>query len=320
MDEPLVSVLTPVYNGEEFLRQCIESVLKQNYENWEYIIVNNCSTDRSLEIAQKYAGKEPRIKIHNNKTHIGHLENGNLAFQKISSDSMYCKMVHADDWLFPDCISEMVKVAEQHPSVGIVSSYRLDEKLVNLDGLPYPSMCTPGEEIAKKYLAIGTSYFGSPSSLLIRTGLILKRDKVYEESLLATDTAACLDFLKESDFGFVHQVLTFTRRHDMSISNTEAKESYAFLHARLYALLTYGPHFLSESELEHSVKRHLNKFYILLSRNLIENKSIAEFKRQREILRQLGVRFELVKLLQMVFRELPIQFLKLFDLKIKKAS
>jgi len=53
--QPLVSVLTPVYNGKEFLAECIERVLAQAYSNWEYIIVNNCSKDRTLEIALEYA-------------------------------------------------------------------------------------------------------------------------------------------------------------------------------------------------------------------------------------------------------------------------
>ena len=48
---PLVSVLTPVYNGEDYLAECIESILAQTYRNFEYTIVNNCSKDRSLEIA-----------------------------------------------------------------------------------------------------------------------------------------------------------------------------------------------------------------------------------------------------------------------------
>ena len=51
--EPLVSVVTPVYNGEKYLEECIESVLNQTYKNWEYIILNNCSTDRTLEIAEQ---------------------------------------------------------------------------------------------------------------------------------------------------------------------------------------------------------------------------------------------------------------------------
>lgn len=318
--EPFVSVLTPVYNGEKFLEECIQSVLNQNYENWEYVIVDNQSTDNSSQIIEKYASQDSRIRVHHNEEFLPQMKNLNHAFRQISPQSKYCKVVHADDWLFPDCLSKMVEVAEEYPTVGIVSSYRLDDEVVNLDGLPYPSCCNPGKEIARKYLKIGTSYFGSPSSLLIRTDLILKRKQVYEESLFATDTAACLDFLKESDFGFVHQVLTFTRRHEMSISNTEAKESYAFLHARLYSLLTYGPYFLTDAELEKSVSRHLNKFYILLSRNLIENKSITEFKRQMEVLKQLNVRFESGKFLKMMFRELPIQFFKIFDVQLKRAN
>ena len=106
--QPLVSVLTPVYNGERYLVECIESVLAQTYQNWEYIIVNNCSTDRTLEIAEKFAAQDKRIRIHNNETFVGCDANGNIAFRQISLDSKYCKVVHADDWLYPECIMRMV--------------------------------------------------------------------------------------------------------------------------------------------------------------------------------------------------------------------
>jgi glycosyltransferase involved in cell wall biosynthesis len=52
LNGPLVSILTPVYNGEKYLAECIRSVLAQTYQNWEYTIVNNCSTDKTLEIAK----------------------------------------------------------------------------------------------------------------------------------------------------------------------------------------------------------------------------------------------------------------------------
>ncbi len=58
---PLVCVLTPVYNGADFIEQCIESVLAQSFTNYEYIIINNCSTDNTLEIARRYAAKDSRI-------------------------------------------------------------------------------------------------------------------------------------------------------------------------------------------------------------------------------------------------------------------
>jgi len=70
-DQPFVSVITPVYNGEKYLAECIESVLGQTYAAWEYIIVNNCSSDRTLEIAQSYARQDSRIRIHNNPGFVG---------------------------------------------------------------------------------------------------------------------------------------------------------------------------------------------------------------------------------------------------------
>src|SRR6476660_9156223 len=123
--QPLVSVLTPVYNGEQYLAECIDSVLAQTYQNWEYCIVNNCSTDRTLDIAQKYADKDKRIRIHNNTTFVGCDANGNIAFRQISPNSKYCKVVHADDWLFSDCIMQMVELAEANPNVAIVGAYAL---------------------------------------------------------------------------------------------------------------------------------------------------------------------------------------------------
>ena len=64
--QPFISVVTPVYNCDKYLSECIESVLAQTYQNWEYLIVNNCSKDRTLEIALSYAEKDKRISIQNN--------------------------------------------------------------------------------------------------------------------------------------------------------------------------------------------------------------------------------------------------------------
>src|SRR6185436_19570783 len=90
---PLVSVVTPVYNGEDHLEECIESVLRQTYTNWNYTIVNNCSKDRTLQIAEQYAARDPRIRVHTNTTFARVIENFNNAFRQVSPDSTYCKVV-----------------------------------------------------------------------------------------------------------------------------------------------------------------------------------------------------------------------------------
>jgi glycosyltransferase involved in cell wall biosynthesis len=110
-----VSVVTPVYNGAEYLPQCIESILGQTYTDWEYTIVNNCSSDTTLEIAQGYASRDPRIRIVSNRTFVRAMENYNIAVRQLSTDSKYCKVVAADDWLFPRCLEEMVALAFVRP-------------------------------------------------------------------------------------------------------------------------------------------------------------------------------------------------------------
>src|SRR5262245_27683985 len=200
LTQPLVSVLTPVYNGEKYLAECIESVLAQTYRNWEYIIVNNCSQDRTLEIAEYYAGQDSRIRIHNNQIFIGMGANHNLALQQISAESQYIKMLHADDWFFPDCLLAMVNLAEAHPSVGIVGSYRLQGDRVTCDGLPYPSTVVSGRELCRRALLNGLSVFGSPTSLLIRSDLTRKRQVLYNEANIHSDKEICVDLLQDSDF------------------------------------------------------------------------------------------------------------------------
>src|SRR5579872_1176719 len=124
-EQPLVSVVTPVYNGEAYLAECIESVLAQTYPHWEYIIVNNASTDGTLRIAEQFAAKDHRIRVHTNHELLPIIANHNKAFSLISSESKYCKVVSADDWLFPECLTRMVSLGEANPSVGIVGSYQL---------------------------------------------------------------------------------------------------------------------------------------------------------------------------------------------------
>src|SRR6266496_2947919 len=96
--QPLITVLTPVYNGDEHLSECIESILNQTYKNFEYIILNNCSTDTTLEIANTYTRKDSRIRIYNNDRILSAAANHNACFRKISPESKYCKIVQADDW------------------------------------------------------------------------------------------------------------------------------------------------------------------------------------------------------------------------------
>jgi glycosyltransferase involved in cell wall biosynthesis len=300
--KPLVSIVTPVYNTEKYISEAIESVLAQDYDNWEYVIVNNCSTDRTQEIAQSYAEKDSRIRIHNNDRFLDLMDNWNHAMRLISLQSKYCKVVHADDWLFPECISQMVQVAEEYPSIGIVSAYRLEERRVNLDGLPYPSPFVPGKTIARWTLLGELSLFGSPSSILMRSDLIRKREKVYSGEHLQADKELCIDLLRESDFGFVHQVLTFTRRHNEAMTTVVRRMNSAKL-GNMSILLKYGPSFLCDMEYKKRVAVMLEQHHRFLVKSLLRDRDLKLFLYHKKELTKLGIQLKFRKLIKGIIFE-----------------
>src|SRR5439155_16830470 len=206
---PLVSVVTPFYNTEAYLAECIESVLAQTYQNWEYILVNNCSTDRSSEIAQEYVEKDQRLRLIHNEKFLTQVQNYNHALRQISPESKYCKIVQADDLIFPECVARMVAVAEANLSIGIVSAYYLTERRVENVGLPYTSQFVRGRDVCRMQLLDNYFFFGSPTSILLRAEIVRSREPFYSENRLHEDTEACYEILQTWDFGFVHQALTF---------------------------------------------------------------------------------------------------------------
>ena len=297
-EEPLISVLTPVFNGEDYLAECIESVLAQTYSKWEYIIVNNCSTDRTLEIALDYAKKDGRIRVHNNREFLGVIENHNLAFSLISPAAKYCKVVSADDFIFPECVMRMVDLAEANPTVGMVGTYLLAGKRVLCDGLEYERKVVKGSEISRATLLGGPYVFGSPTSLLYRSDLIRESQAFYPHSNPHADTSACYQALEHSDFGFVHQVLAYARIHADSQTSKSLKVGTYNL-ALMGDLTRFGPKYLSPSELKQRLAHFLDSYYRVVVHVLLERSGDKEFLgQQKAALQRMGLRFSFAQLVK----------------------
>lgn len=294
--EPFVSVVTPVYNTEKYLSECIESVLAQTYENYEYLIVNNCSTDKSFEIAESYAEKDGRIKLFNNETFLSIIPNWNQALNRISPHSKYCKIVHADDWLFPECIERMVELAEANPSVGIVGSYRLDESIVNCDGLPYSKKVFSGKEICRRSLLNGDYFFGSPTTLLFVSALIRENKTFYKGEYYHADNEVCYRILKNSDFGFVHQVLSFTRRHNEA-NTMYTRRMNTFIFEDLMILEEHGPIYLTKLEYRAKLKWRIKNYYRFLGCSLFKKKGKEFWQYHFSHLKKIGHPISITRLL-----------------------
>lgn len=284
--QPRVTVLTPVYNGEAYLAECIESVIAQSYANWDCVIVNNCSTDKSAEIAARYAAIDPRIRIVNNDTFVDVIQNHNIAFGLLSPEAKYCKVVSADDWIYPDCLERLVAAAERHPSVGIVGCYGVTNKGFLPSDVPFGDEVLLGEAACRMHL-LGSRVLSAPTTVLYRADLIRARRPFFSVSLPSADFHAAFEVLQDSDLGFVYQVLCFVRVHDESVSCKLARVN-SFLVDRLDFVVTYGSVFLSSQERDERVNELLAIYYEELADRTIHF-SAREFRTyHRDRLAKLG--------------------------------
>ncbi|HEY2472009.1 MAG TPA: glycosyltransferase family 2 protein [Terracidiphilus sp.] len=299
---PLVSVITPAYNEEDVISECIESVLRQDYDNWEYLVVNNCSSDRTLEIAQRYAAKEPRIRVISNETLLPAMANFNSALRKVSPESKYCKIVFADDSIFPECIGRMVGLAEANPSVGIVGAYGIEGQWVLWEGIPCDKSVSKGKEVCRERLLGGPYVFGSSTSVLYRSDLVRKNDPFFNEATAhAADSEVCFKLLKKCDFGFVHQVLTFSRKRAGSLL-TQSQALNASAADTLHELVLFGREFLSEHEYEMQLKVTLDRYYDFLASSVTRrDRSFWSF--HESAFRDCGVSFRRRRILQALLRK-----------------
>ena len=207
-----------------------------------------------------------------NRTFLSMIENWNHALRQISPESAFCKVIHADDAMLPDCLERMVAVARPHPSVAIVSAYRLSGTEVDLDGVvPWDVEVMSGREICRRTLLGGGYVFGSPSSLLIRSDLVRKRDRFYNEDNLHADTEVCFDLLRTTDFGFVHQVLTYTRRHPGSVTSSGAQLG-TNVTGWLRVMTTYGRAYLTRDEYDRRLAWWLRRYGLFLTKTLVRGR------------------------------------------------
>lgn len=115
---PVVSVCIPSYNYARFLEQCLHSVITQDFQDLEIILVDDCSTDNSVDVARRFS--DPRLTIHRNPTNLGMVENWNECVRRARGE--FVKLLMADDYLMPGSLTRFVKALSASSSAGMASA------------------------------------------------------------------------------------------------------------------------------------------------------------------------------------------------------
>ena len=201
----------------------------------------------------------------------------------------------ADDWLYPDCLEEMVRCAVAHPQVGLVCCLaRAQDQRILYDRLrqvdaPVPATPTilSGREACRIPLLEDRHFFGSPTTMLIRSDLVRKRRPFYDTLNLHADAESCYDILQESDFAFVHQPLTFVREHGESHTARVAGLQSMFA-GRVYVLTRYGHVYLSEPEFQGRLQEMMAQYYSKLAIAAVELRGELYWEFHRAMLMRIG--------------------------------
>lgn len=229
-----ITVLMPVYNGQNYLRQSIESILSQTFNKFEFIIVDDGSTDNSWKIIKEYSTKDKRIVAVRNKKNlrISATLNKGLSIAK----GEYIVRMDADDWSYPYRLEKQYGYMQKRPEVGVSSGTIevCDEKLRVINKRKYPLSDKAARKIIFRY-----SPFAHPATIWNRE--IMQNAGGYNENIpLSQDYDLYFRIGKLSKFGNIKDVLLKLRTHDDSSSIVRGKfqEQYA-IYSRIKAFLEY---------------------------------------------------------------------------------
>jgi len=181
-------VLLPVYNGERYLAQAIQSILEQTFENFDLLIIDDGSTDRTLGIIKEF--NDPRIRVFNNEKNIGLI--GTLNKGIALASTRYIARMDCDDWSASDRLAKQLNFMEEHPDVGLCGSWIKAIRESGEEFLIYP---TTNADIRCHMLF--ASALAHPA-VMIRRAMLTKNHLEYSASYIYAEDyelwSRCMDY------------------------------------------------------------------------------------------------------------------------------
>ncbi len=287
MTEPSVGIVVPVYNGAEYLCECLASIVAQTHSNWQAVVVNNSSTDGTGAIADEFARRDARIRVAHCAEFLDQAENYNRAVALAPQGSRFIKIVEADNVLMPEALHRLVEVADSDPQIGIVGGYYLKGLELMGSGVAYDTCVLSGREVCRIHLLKNVYLLGTPTTLLFRAESLLGATPVFRPGLFYDDVDLCFRVLRRWDFGFVHQIVAFLRVDNGGLMTRY--ENLDFVPAR-QRLLTehYGADCLTPEELQHARRSWERIYRRYLGRALVVGRGRAYWEFHAGVFHLLG--------------------------------
>lgn len=215
MSEMLVSIVTPCYNAEQYIARTIQSVLEQTYQNWEMLIVDDCSTDNSAELIRQYCAKYEKIRYYKTDKNFGTPTRArNIGIK--NAKGRFIAFLDSDDIWFPTKLERQLTVFSQHQDAAIVFS----------DYEKFSEENTRSNRIVRAPLKINYKKLLQSNVIGCLTGVydteLVK--EIYFMEIVHEDYVFWLDILREGNYAYnVGEVLALYRVNKKSFSSNKFK-------------------------------------------------------------------------------------------------
>ena len=202
-----ILVFVPTYNSEKYLRECLDSVINQTFKDWECVISDDASVDRSVEIAREYEKKDSRFKVLTHDVNVGAANNWNRA--KENNKSFATKLLCSDDYLTIDALKTQLDILKINKTAIIFS----ERYIVFPNGkklhprLPKYASNISFNDAFKYYIKHGRNIFGEPVTALFRTDLFVNSEGFYPKFEYSLDTSGYMSIARGQEVTFDNNVV-----------------------------------------------------------------------------------------------------------------
>ncbi len=195
-----ISVVTSVYNCEKYIAETIQSVINQTYTDWEFIIIDDCSKDRSAEIIESFHDK--RIKFFRNETNRGQCNNLNFGIKQAKGE--YIARLDHDDICYPERFVKQLDYMESNKDVVLCGAWMDILEDGEIRSITCPEICG-AKEVG--YSLCFADYCTPHSSFMIRKSAMIDNNIWYEKYLYAEDYHLLLQLLKVGSIDYIREAL-----------------------------------------------------------------------------------------------------------------
>lgn len=209
---PVVTVLMPVYNSERFLGQAIESILNQTFYDFEFLIIDDGSTDNSNKIIKHYASKDPRIKLLENTTNSGIVKSLNTGLQVARGE--FIARMDSDDISFPNRLARQLNYLQVHSNIGVLGCAA---RIIDEDGIPHQTIRFPTDPGVINWSLCFMDPIIHPS-VMMRKDIIIKHDGYSSDLLHSEDFELWQRLCWNTDLSNLREILFYLRRYDTNIT------------------------------------------------------------------------------------------------------